>query len=72
MQGPEATDRGVRPLPGPEKGPARPAADARRKRVRDMRYPVLRKGFDENDDANFEITKSTSESCVSMTEELLD
>ena len=48
------------------------AADARRKRVRDLRYPVLRKGFDENDDANFEITKSTSESCVSMTEELLD
>ena len=26
----------------------------------------------ENDDSNFEIAKSTSESCVSMTEELLD
>ena len=44
----------------------------RRKRIKDARYPALRAGVNENDDANYEVTKSTSESCVSIVEELLD
>ena len=34
--------------------------------------PRLRAGYDENDDANYEVTKSTSESCMAIAEEILD